>query len=184
MFERFAQGARDVVIGAQEQAGSQGAREITADHLLLGILAGSENPATRALHRLGIEREAVEQRTQGLGSADAQALEAIGVDLDAVRGRVEASFGPGALDRTRRRRPRFPGRRGAGHLPFTSSAEGALEHALRQAIALNDKAIAAEHILLGLTPRIPAWRRGPWRRWGVDPGQVREAVLRERGKAA
>ncbi|MBP3036411.1 hypothetical protein J2M53_09105 [Arthrobacter sp. zg-ZUI100] len=184
MFERFTQGARDVVIGAQEQARALGAREITAEHLLLGILAGRDNPATLALHQLGIERDTVEQRTRGLGSADAQALEAIGVDLDAIRERVEASFGPGALDRTPRRRSRFLGRRSAGHIPFTSSAKGALEQALRQAIALNDKTIGAEHILLGLMAEESGLAARTLASLGADAAQVRAAVIRERGKAA
>ena len=184
MFERFTQDARAVVIEAQEQARALGSREVTAEHLLLGILAGRDNPATRALHQLGIEREAVEQRTQGLGSADAQALEAIGVDLDAIRERVEASFGPGALDRTPRRHSRFPGRRSAGHIPFTSSAKNALEQALRQAIALNDKTITAEHILLGLMAEDSGLAARTLASLGADPAQVRAAVLRERGKAA
>lgn len=184
MFERFTQDARAVVIEAQEQARALGSREITAEHLLLGILAGRDNPATRALHQFGIEHDAVAQRAQGLGTADTQALEAIGVDLDAIRERVEASFGPGALDRPARRRSRFPGRRGGGHIPFTSSAKGALEHSLRQAIALNDKTITTEHILLGLMAETSGLAARTLSSLGADPAQVRAAVLRERGKAA
>ncbi|WP_104103577.1 Clp protease N-terminal domain-containing protein [Arthrobacter sp. 08Y14] len=184
MFERFTQDARTIVIEAQEQARKLEAREITADHLLLGILAGGDNPAARVLHQLGIESDAVAQRIQGLGAADAQALEAIGVDLYAVRKRVEASFGAGALDRPQRRRFRFPGRSSAGHIPFTASAKGALEHSLRQAIALNDKAITVEHILLGLIAEDSGLAARTIASLGVDPAQVRAAVLRERGKAA
>ena len=184
MFERFTQDARGIVIEAQEQARKLEAREITADHLLLGILASGDNPAARVLHQLGIERDVVAQRTRRLGAADAQALEAIGVDLEAVRERVEASFGAGALDRTPHRRFRFPGRRSAGgHIPFTASAKGALEHSLRQAIALNDKAIAVEHILLGLIAEDSGLAARTLASLGADPAQVRAAVLRERGNA-
>ena len=36
------------------------------------------------------------------------------------------------------------------HLPFTSGAKRALEQSLRQALALKDEEIRAEHVLLGL----------------------------------
>ena len=71
-----------------------------------------------------------------------EALAAIGIDLDEIRRRVEASFGPGALER---------GRRGRGrHVPFTPAAKKALELALREALRLGDREIGAEHVLLGL----------------------------------
>ncbi len=41
---------------------------------------------------------------------DPEALETIGIDLDEVRRRVEATFGPGALERTRAGRSWLPQR--------------------------------------------------------------------------
>ena len=49
-----------------------------------------------------------------LGPADADALRAIGIDVDSIRQRIEESFGPGALElasRPRRRGRRLPLRR-------------------------------------------------------------------------
>jgi hypothetical protein len=81
----------------------------------------------------------VRDASQGL---DASALAAIGIDLDAVRRSVEESFGPGALSGRRRRR--------GGHLPLCPKAKRALERSLREALALSDRHIGPEHILLGL----------------------------------
>jgi len=80
----------------------------------------------------------------GDGDLDAEALTALGIDLDAVRSSVEASFGPGALDR--------PSRSGAtaGHIPFTPRAKKVLELSLREAIAMRSRSIADGHIALGL----------------------------------
>jgi ATP-dependent Clp protease ATP-binding subunit ClpA len=108
MFERFTPGARTIVIHAQQHARRLGHRYIGPEHLLLG-LAGLEEPAGAVLREYGITPEYVEEeivRRAGLGAGaglfvdlDQDALSVIGIDLDAVRARVEASFGTGALAR-------------------------------------------------------------------------------------
>jgi ATP-dependent Clp protease ATP-binding subunit ClpA len=183
MFERFSESARTVVIEAQEQARLLGDSEITADHLLLGVLASGDNPAVRVLNRLGIDGGAVARRAQGLGSVDAQALEAIGVDLDAVRERAEASFGPGALDQPRQARGLFKGR-GGGHIPFTSPAKDALTQSLRETLALGAKTIGPEHLLLGLLAGNNGTAAHTLRGLGADPAQVRAELLLDLGRAA
>jgi ATP-dependent Clp protease ATP-binding subunit ClpA len=77
-----------------------------------------------------------------LSDEDAQALSAIGIDLDAVREAVEATFGPGALD------PEPP--KGCARIPFTPRAKKVLELSLREALRLQHNYIGTEHILLGL----------------------------------
>ena len=77
---------------------------------------------------------------------DADALAALGIDLDEVRRRVEEAFGPGALDRARAPKRRFLG----GHIPFAKEAKKALELSLREALALRHNYIGTEHMLLGL----------------------------------
>ena len=119
MFERFTPGARTIVIHAQQHARRLGHRYIGPEHLLLG-LAGLDEPAGAVLREYGITPEFVEEeivRRAGLGASsglfvdlDQDALSVIGIDLDAVRARVEASFGTGALARAsqavhQRRRP-------------------------------------------------------------------------------
>jgi ATP-dependent Clp protease ATP-binding subunit ClpA len=108
MFERFTTGARDVVIHAQQHARRLGHRYIGPEHLLLA-LAGTGEPAGAVLRGYGITPEYVEEevvRRAGLGAGaglfgdlDQDALSVIGIDLDAVRARIEASFSAGALAR-------------------------------------------------------------------------------------
>lgn len=74
-----------------------------------------------------------------------RALAAIGIDLDTVRDKIEAAFGPGALrptpPETRRswRRLRTGCRSPAttGHIPFTPRAKRCSEQSLREALALH-----------------------------------------------
>jgi ATP-dependent Clp protease ATP-binding subunit ClpA len=111
MFERFTDGARQVVVRAQEEARRLGHNYIGCEHLLLAAAASSE-PAGAVLRDQGVtpERVAAEiLRTIGSGPAagsadplrglDREALAAIGIDLDVVRARIEAAFGPDALAR-------------------------------------------------------------------------------------
>src|SRR5215218_139393 len=78
----------------------------------------------------------------GREGLDAEALSSVGIDLDAVRESVEATFGPGSLDAGRSD--------SRGHIPFSPRAKKVLELSLREAIALKQKSIADGHIALGL----------------------------------
>src|SRR5438034_9525164 len=133
MFERFRPEAREAVVLAQHEARALHHHYIGTEHLLLGVLHGSD-AGTRALRRLGIELDDVRSdvlRLIGRGDPtldDAEALRSLGIDLDEVRRRAEETFGPGALDH-RPRRPRRWRRRGtrsepvvSGHIPFTPRA--------------------------------------------------------------
>ncbi len=119
MFERFTDTARHVVAQAQEDARRLGHNYIGCEHLLLAAAATAE-PASTVLRDQGVTPERVEAeilRTAGrgqpavpLGGLDAEALASIGIDLDVVRARIEAAFGPDALTRAlpaagQRRRP-------------------------------------------------------------------------------
>ena len=119
MFERFTGTARHVVVQAQQDARRLGHNYIGCEHLLLASAAADE-PAGAVLRDRGVTPERIEAailRTVGrgqtadpLGGIDRQALAFIGIDLDVVRARVEAAFGPDALTRTvpaacRSRRP-------------------------------------------------------------------------------
>ncbi|HEV3381719.1 MAG TPA: Clp protease N-terminal domain-containing protein, partial [Trebonia sp.] len=77
-------------------------------HLLLAAAAAAE-PASAVLRDQGVTPERVEaeilraagrgQTAGPLGGLDRQALAFIGIDLDVVRARIEAAFGPDALTR-------------------------------------------------------------------------------------
>jgi hypothetical protein len=115
MFERFTDAARRIVVQAQEDARRLGHDYIGCEHLLL-VAAAADEPASAVLRDQGVTPERVEAeilRTIGrgeaadpLGGIDRQALAFIGIDLDVVRARIEAAFGPHALTRAHRsRRP-------------------------------------------------------------------------------
>jgi ATP-dependent Clp protease ATP-binding subunit ClpA len=184
MFERFTTPARESVVRAQDAARRLGDDHIGVEHLLLGLLAEREGIASTTLAELGVTTERVERelaairgRGRGpLGPAEAEALRTIGIDLEAIRRRVEASFGPGALDRGRARR--------RGHLPFTKEAKKTIELGLREAIALKHKEIGAEHVLLGLTraPDEPA--AGVLRALQAPPEAIRANLLARMRKAS
>ena len=149
MFERFTEEARRVVVLAQEEARMAGDPCIDGAHLLLGI-ATSGGPGATALQDAGGDvvrlRTAVRETGDPDGPLDADALAALGIDLEQVRRTAEAAFGTGALeDRTRQRR-----RRPSGHLPFTRHSKEALERSLRQALRRGDRVIDSRHLLLGL----------------------------------
>ncbi|MGY1836219.1 Clp protease N-terminal domain-containing protein [Blastococcus sp. SYSU DS0510] len=146
MFERFTQEARDVVVGAQAEARALRHGRVGTEHLLLGMLATPGSTAARVLAGHGVTHDVAVtavRTTVAAGDLDADALSSLGIDLDAVRDRVEEAFGPGALDGPR-------GRRTGGHVPFSPRAKKVLELALREAIALKSRTITDGHIALGL----------------------------------
>ena len=148
MFERFTSDARDVVVLAQEEARALRHGHIGTEHLLLSILTTGEGTAHEVLTAAGIGESQVRQAIQRPSRMDAEALESIGIDLDAVRAKVEATFGPGALDEVPAAEKK--GWFGKWHRPFTARARKVLELALREALALKHDHIGTEHLLLGL----------------------------------
>jgi hypothetical protein len=192
MFGRFTSEARTVVIQAQEHARRLGHSYIGCEHFLLAAASAGE-PASAVLREHGVTPQAVEteivriiglgQAAGLLGSLDREALAAIGIDLEVVRARIEAAFGPRALtrvpsacqrDRGCQRRPmagmmRHRRRRSrpatapsadpapAGHIPFTPRAKKSLEHSLREAKMRHDNYIGVEHLTLA---------PGRYERWG------------------
>jgi ATP-dependent Clp protease ATP-binding subunit ClpA len=170
MFNRFTKPARAVVELAQAEAAALEAERIGTEHLLLGLAVEQ----SAVLDPLGLSHATLRAELERApGGLDAEALASIGIDLDEVRRRVEESFGPGAL-----------GGRRSGHRPFSPGAKKALELALREALALGDRHIGPEHILLGVMrdPGEPVSEL--LRRHGQTPEVVRAAVLAARPRAA
>lgn len=150
MFERFTVTARQVVVHAQEDARERRQAEIRTENLLISLYIPLDGAAASLLRRAGVERDAVEEETDGrartTGAPDADKLAALGIDLDEVRRQAEETFGPGALERTRAGKQR----RLFGHIPFDAASKKALELSLREALRLKHNEIRSEHILLGL----------------------------------
>jgi ATP-dependent Clp protease ATP-binding subunit ClpA len=170
MFERFTKEARAAVERAGDEAVAAGAPQIDREHLLLALAAAEP----RLLAPLGLRYDALAADLAATGGAlDADALAAIGIDLDEVRRRVEAAFGPDALSARRR-----------GHRRFAPKAKRTLELAVREALALGDRHIGAEHLLLALM-RDPGERVGALLAGrGQSPAAVRAAALAARRRAA
>jgi ATP-dependent Clp protease ATP-binding subunit ClpA len=148
MFERFTKRARVTVVLAQEVARDARAPRITPEHLLTAMLQDGESGATRVLRGLGASPDRLGEvlgrrraTTAGLDESEVEALRSIGIDAEEVVRRVEAELGTSLQDQRR-----WTG----GHIPFDKDAKKVLELALREAIALGDKEIRSEHMLLGL----------------------------------
>jgi ATP-dependent Clp protease ATP-binding subunit ClpA len=180
MFERFTDAARAAVVGARGHATALDHHWIGTEHLLLGLLDDADGRAARLLHdRFTVDPEWVRgevERIVGRGEPgiDADALATLGIDLDAVRERVERTFGAGALSGRRRGR-----RCMGGQVPFTPRAKKALELSLREAIATGDDFIGSEHVLLGLARERDGVAARILRSRGVDRDAVRAALERD-----
>lgn len=172
MFERFTPDARQVVHDSQREARRLHHGFIGCEHLLLAL--SLEPGVSRTLGDAGVHHQTLEmaiRRRVITRALDAEALGGIGIDLAAVRERVESVFGPGALEaaafalnrpgglwrldqrqagRRRSRRRRRPTRGGepcaAKGLRFTPRAKEAFEQALLLAQLRGSRAITAEHL--------------------------------------
>jgi ATP-dependent Clp protease ATP-binding subunit ClpA len=145
MFERFTDDARAAVVAAEEEAGALRHGWIGTEHLLLGVLCGGGD-GTKLLAGFGVDAagvraDVVQSIGRGDEGIDPDALATLGIDLDAVRERVERAFGRGALSRRGRC---------AGRTPFCPRAKKALELAFRESRALAAGEIRTEHLVLGL----------------------------------
>ncbi|GHE29361.1 Clp protease [Streptosporangium violaceochromogenes] len=185
MFERFQSGARQAVVGAQENARRLNHTHVGTEHLLLGLLGRPENLSTRVLGRYGVDHgrvyRAVAEATAGRrgDDLDAGALETIGIDLSAIREKVEAAFGPGALDRAPR--PREGRLFGGRHIPLTRRAKKVLELSLREAVHMRHGSIGDGHMLLGILREREGLAARVLTGANVDLALLRQDVVRELG---
>ena len=100
---------------------------------------------------------------EGEGVA-AEALESLGISLEAVRQQVEEIIGQGQ---------QAP----SGHIPFTPRAKRVLELSLREAQQLGHNYIGAEEILLGLIREGEGVAAQVLVRLGADLNRVRQQVI-------
>lgn len=179
MFERFTHDARVAVEQAQTVARRLGSDHVGTEHVLLGAVTPADAVARRALARVGVEQADLERavRAHLSDTLDADALAGLGIDLDAVRDQVEATFGPGALDQ-----PTAGSRR--GHIPFDAHAKKLLEVSLREAIRFRHRRIDTGHLLLAAA-RLDATPAGrALRDLGADRPTVEAAVVATWAEAA
>jgi ATP-dependent Clp protease ATP-binding subunit ClpA len=166
MFERFTSEARTVVVRAREESERLAHGHVGTEHLLLGMLDPDAGAVAALLRDAGVDparvRDAIARLQPAppsiLSDEEAEALRTVGIDVDAVLARIEASFGPDALlapeqgrwGRRRQRWGRDRGRRPGGRSKITPRVRKVLELSLREAIRLRHDSIDGEHLLLGL----------------------------------
>jgi ATP-dependent Clp protease ATP-binding subunit ClpA len=110
-----------------------------------------------------------------LGPSDVDALRAIGIDLDEIRQRVEASFGPGALTRS------VQGRRRAR---LADRAKEVWSASVRETRRLGHGFLGSEHLLLGLNDVEACAGAQILRQAGVTRQSLRARVLEEHRRAS
>ena len=140
MFERFTDRGRRVVGLAQEEARMLNHDKVGTEHILLGLIHVGDGVAV-------------------------EALESLGVSLEAIRQQVEEMTGQG--------QPPAP----SGHLPLTRRAKKVLDLSQREALQLGDNFIGTEHILLGLIREGGGVAAQVLVMLGIDPNRVRQQVI-------
>jgi ATP-dependent Clp protease ATP-binding subunit ClpA len=128
-----------VLVLAQEEARLLNHNFIGTEHVLLGLIHEGDGVA-------------------------AQALEALGVTLQAVREKVEETIG-------------MSGSPPSGSPPFTPRAKKVLELAMRESLQLGHGHIGTEHLLLGIIREGEGVAFSVLLSLGADPGQVRQKVV-------
>lgn len=190
MFERFTDKARNVVILAKTKATERGDDQILPVHMLYG-LASTDGVAARVLTGLGVDAAAVERELgrnapaaypldSDQASGDAEALAAIGIDLDEIKRKIEEGFGPRALERIPLAR-KGPLNWTGGRLPLSDQAKLSLALSVKEARALHHNYLGTEHLLLGLLWSAERNPRGEFAAatlpdLGLDPATARHRV--------
>jgi ATP-dependent Clp protease ATP-binding subunit ClpA len=198
MFERFTDNAKRAVATAKAEARERGDDQIRLVHMLYGLVT-SDGVAARALSALGVDAAAVERELGRTGTGagapgggappggadggDAEALAAIGIDLDQIRRKIEESFGPGALQRVPLT-PKGPLNWTGGPFPLDDQARLSLVMSLREARAMHRHYIGTEHLLLGVLRAAERSPQGEFaavtlRDLGLDVATAREQALAE-----
>ncbi|MDQ3954345.1 MAG: hypothetical protein M3285_02200 [Actinomycetota bacterium] len=149
---------------------------IGTEHLLLAMTVADLGVASRVLAECGITEMGLKSQVvhelgaaqEGLTQRDAEALSALGIDLDQVRRRVEETFGAFALDTP----PPCP-----TGTPFTDKAMRALHATPRHARRLGHRRVGPEHLLLALMDDSSALAVKLVRRLGTTPSDLRDRTV-------
>jgi ATP-dependent Clp protease ATP-binding subunit ClpA len=171
VFGRFDDDALAVVEAAQREATSLGHNYLGTEHLLLGIVAAPDTAGARLVTERGVDAEGIRRALkEKLGvplrefHSPAPLLASLGIDIEEVRRRAEATFGAETVRRVavreaRRRRWRLRRRQCAspvapsalawGTVRFTPRVKHTVELAAEQADRRHQP-ITPTHLLLGV----------------------------------
>jgi ATP-dependent Clp protease ATP-binding subunit ClpA len=163
---------RDFLGEARAESLGLGHDYVGSEHVLLAVAGRGDDRVATALRRLGVTAEDVRADILllvGRGPArpgsrlDRDALASLGIDLDEVRRRLEATFGDGALERT-----------AFGCTPVCPRAKQALErasdHAQGPLVTDADVLVGLISVEDSLAAQILAGR-------GITPDRLREALV-------
>jgi ATP-dependent Clp protease ATP-binding subunit ClpA len=139
MFERFTDQARRVLVLAQEEARIRDCRRVGTEHILLGLIHEREGMA-------------------------AEALESMGISLEAVRGKIEEITGQSQ-------------EMSGDYHQYTLRAKKALDLSRREALQLGHNHIGTEHILLSLIREGEGPAAQVLLELGADLSRVRQQVI-------
>jgi ATP-dependent Clp protease ATP-binding subunit ClpA len=168
MFEQFTDGARSAVMQAQAEATARSDDRLGGEHLLLGLLGEGTGVAADLLAEAGVTTDGARRAVEELygpppAVTPADALAAIGIDLDRVDAKLTESFGPAAT--------------APKPTPFDDAAKAALMAAVT---AAEGRPIGTEHVLLGLLGETDGRATKLLEHLGVDAAALTE---RTRGRA-
>jgi ATP-dependent Clp protease ATP-binding subunit ClpA len=135
--------AERYLLAGTVEARRLGHNYVGTEHVLSVLVRDPGGAATRLLADLGVTTDAVERAlacwledSTAAATIDPNALATLGIDFDEVRERLEQTFGPGALERTR-----------SGCIGVCPRLKMALAYALDHVSA---GSLGEEHVLLGL----------------------------------
>ena len=158
---------RYFVLGAEE-ARRLGHHYLGSEHVLLALTREPDGTASVALEQLGVSRGTIEEEirrtpaTPSPAGIDPQALATLGIDFDAVRERIEKTFGEGAIEATRKGCMRV---------------EPCLKEALAEAQAnAGQEPVGDRHVLVGLVAVDRSAAAHLLARLGVVETDVRRAL--------
>ncbi len=192
MFDRCDSSTIAVFDTALAEARRLGHNYVGTEHLLLALVRHREVLPDQVAALLPSDPDAVsgalESLLDGPPSPDGELLKTLGIDLDQVRAAVRQTFGSDAVERLGRRRvhqPWQPWRRPtrrcfsllAGGMGVAPRVKKALEHARDHADRHQGATIDPAGLLLGMVEVEDALSNRLLRDAGIDPFQVRRAVL-------
>jgi ATP-dependent Clp protease ATP-binding subunit ClpA len=150
---------------------------IGTEHVLLALVA-REDRTGRVLRELGLDAAGLREEVRQIAGEgprpeevfDADALAAIGVDLDSVRALTEATFGAGSLERARGRH----GRCGAAGFGVSPLLKQALQ--LARESAPRGREMTAADVALGLAQQRDSVAAQILDAHGVSPQRLSAAL--------